>query len=117
MLLFIYSKVVVGECTDQSLINQLQNDQSSRFVLSCCVLRNESSRVDHLCIFCSDYFTPFRSKQKPRAVYTQLTDCQVHVVPFSERSEPVQTAALVVVLQELDEAFEESREQKDEPLN
>lgn len=33
------------------------------------------------------------------------TNCQVHVVPFAQSSEPVQTAALVVVLEELDKAY------------
>lgn len=36
------------------------------------------------------------------AVWNELTDCNVHVVFFSQSSESVQTATLVVVLEEMD---------------
>lgn len=34
----------------------------------------------------------------------QRTHCEVQLIPLSQSSEPVQAAALVVILEELDEA-------------
>lgn len=81
---------------------------SSQHLLSCVTLTSAPVNFPDMLLQMVQQFKQLKwlspKKKKKKEKCLQRTHCEVQLIPLSQSSQPVQAAALVVILEELDEA-------------